>query len=373
VHYYVTLTTRCNLKCVYCYGKALEDFDSDFGDYEIDYSIPSEITYSIDELKKFLGRDPDVTLVFYGGEPLLRMDKMKAIMDEVPAKRYILQTNGILLDKLEQEYASRLHTILVSIDGNEETTDRNRGKGTYRKVVENVKLLRRRGFKGEVIARMTVNENVEIESQVKWLLLNEECPFTSVHWQLDALFGKKELERRNFGEWSEKVYNPQIRRLIRFWVSWMESYGEVLRLYPFVGVMESILTGEPAKLRCGAGWTFFNIQTDGKLTPCPVMAGMRDFYLGDIFSMAPQDIRKVYVSDPCTRCSLYSLCGGRCLYANVTKLWGEKGFKLVCRTVENLIYALKKAAPKVRELISKGIVSYEDFHYPKYNSCEIIP
>ena len=373
MHYYVTLTTKCNLKCVYCYGKAVEDIDSDFGGYEVDYSIPSEIAYGIDDLKRFLSRDPDATLVFYGGEPLLRIDKMKIIMDEVQAKRYILQTYGILLDRLEPKYANRLHTILVSIDGNEETTDRNRGKGTYRKVVENVKLLRRRGFKGEVIARMTINENVDVERQVKWLLFNKDCPFTSIHWQLDALFGKKDFERRNFKEWSEKVYNPQIRRLVGFWISHMERYGEVLRLYPFVGVMKSILTGESTKLRCGAGWTFFNIQTDGKLTPCPVMAGMKDFYLGDIFSTDPQKIRKVYVSSPCTECDLYSLCGGRCLYANVTKLWGERGFKLVCKTVENLIYTLKEAAPKVRKLIAEGKVSYSDFNYPKYNSCEIIP
>lgn len=373
MHYYVTLTTKCNLKCVYCYGKALEDVDSDFGCYEVDYSIPSEVTYSIDDLKRFLSRDPDVTLVFYGGEPLLKMNLMKTIMDEVPAKRYILQTNGILLDRLEPEYANRLHTILISIDGDEKTTDSNRGKGTHRKVMENVKLLRKRGFKGEIIARMTVNENVDIERQVKWLLFNQDCPFTSVHWQLDALFGKKEFERRDFAEWSEKVYNPKVRKLIKFWISRMESHGEVLRLYPFIGVMESILTGKPTQLRCGAGWTFFNIQTDGKLTPCPVMAGMKDFYLGDIFNMAPQDIHKVYVSEPCTQCSLYSLCGGRCLYANVTKLWGVRGFKLVCRTVENLIHALKKGAPKVWELIAKGKVSYRDFSYPKYNSCEIIP
>ncbi|MEM2876061.1 MAG: radical SAM protein [Candidatus Bathyarchaeia archaeon] len=193
MNYYVTLTTECNLTCRYCYGKLCEDFDSDFLDFEVDYTMPSEITYGIEQLKGFLVKDPDVTLVFYGGEPLLRVERVKEIMDEVPAKRYMLQTNATLLDRLEPKYANRLHTILVSIDGDEETTDRNRGRGTYRRVVENVKSLRERGFEGEVIARMTVNEDTEIEKQVKWLLFNSECSFTSVHWQLDALRGETSL------------------------------------------------------------------------------------------------------------------------------------------------------------------------------------
>ena len=373
MHYYVTLTSKCNLKCTYCYGKSCEDFDSDFGGYEIDYELPSEITYDIEQLKSFLAKDSHVTLIFYGGEPLLRREKIKEIMDEIRAERFMIQTNGILLDRLEPEYTNRFHTILVSIDGDEEITDRNRGRGTYRKVMENLQLLRERGFHGEVIARMTVTEDTEIEKQVKWLLFNEEHPFTSIHWQLDALFWQNDFKKRNFAEWAEHSYNPQIRRLIKFWLSYMEKYGRVLRLYPFVGVTESLLRKEPSKLRCGAGWILFNIQTDGNISPCPVMAGMKDFYLGNITTTDPADLRKIFVSEPCTKCNLYEICGGRCLYANATKLWGEHGFKLVCQTVKNLIDSIEAATSKIRELIAKGRISYEDFKYPKYNSCEIIP
>lgn len=372
MHYYITLTSKCNLKCTYCYDKSCEDFDSDFGDYEIDYSLPSEITYNISQLKDFLEKD-SATLIFYGGEPLLRREKIREIMDGVRAERFMIQTNGTLLDRLEPDYVNRFHTILVSVDGDEEITDHNRGKGTYRKVIENLRLLRMRGFHGEIIARMTVTEDSEIEKQVKWLLFNEEYSFTSVHWQLDALFWQNDFEKRNFAGWAKRSYNPQIKRLIQFWLSYMEEYGTVLRLYPFVGIMESLLRKEPSKLRCGAGWTVFNIQTDGNISPCPVMAGMKDFYLGNITTKSPDRLRRVFVSEPCTECALYGICGGRCLYANATKLWGKHGFKLVCQTVENLIYSLKAVFPKVRELIAKGRVCYKDFNYPKYNSCEIIP
>lgn len=60
-------------------------------------------------------------------------------------------------------------------------------------------------------------------------------------------------------------------------------------------------------------------------------------------------------------------------YANVTKLWGEEGFKLVCGTVENLVDSLKAVLPKVQQLIAEHKIRLEDFEYTKYNSCEIIP
>ncbi|MEM2876062.1 MAG: SPASM domain-containing protein [Candidatus Bathyarchaeia archaeon] len=137
--------------------------------------------------------------------------------------------------------------------------------------------------------------------------------------------------------------------------------------------MDSLLKGEPTRLRCGAGWAFFNIQTDGKITPCPVMAGMKRFYLGNITQSNPDKLPKVYVSEPCLNCRLYDLCGGRCLFANVTKLWGEHGFKIVCQTVENLIQTLRVVTPRVRKLIAEGKISCGDFNYQKYNSCEVIP
>lgn len=39
------------------------------------------------------------------------------------------------------------------------------------------------------------------------------------------------------------------------------------------------------------------------------------------------------------------------LYANATKLWGDKGFSQVCGTVRNMIDALYEALPQIRALI----------------------
>jgi putative peptide-modifying radical SAM enzyme len=275
---------------------------------------------------------------------------------------------------LEPEYVSRFHTILISADGDEALTDFYRGNGTFRKVMNNLQLIKQDGFDGELIARMTVMEQTDIYKQVMWLLENEEFSFSSVHWQLNAGFWKHDFGRRDFRRWSEENYNPGIRKLARFWVDNMEKNGVVLHLYPFLGTAESLLSGEEKSLlRCGGGWINYAIQTDGHIVPCPTMWGMRDYYVGHINNSDPLELKRIFVGEPCTKCNILGLCGGRCLYANITKRWDPEAYNLVCKTVLNLIGSISKQIPRIRELIERGRIQLEDFGYVKYNGCEIIP
>jgi len=167
-------------------------------------------------------------------------------MDNVKVEHYLIQTNGSLLDRLSAQYVNRFDSILVSIDGDETLTDFYRGKGVFRKATDNLGLIKQNGFNGELIARMTVMEQTDICKQVKWLLDNPEFSFSSVHWQLNAGFWNNDFCRRRFKEWSEGSYNPGIHNLVEFWVNYMEENGVVLRLYPFLGVTQSLLLGEQA-------------------------------------------------------------------------------------------------------------------------------
>jgi len=363
------------LKCKYCYEKSLKEMETDFEAFRIDYSVPSKISYEIETLKSFIEKDPEAVIIFYGGEPLLCIEEMEKIMDMVKAKHFIIQTNGLHLDKVKPEYLKKLHTIFVSIDGDEPLTDYYRGKGVYRKIMKNLQFIKEIGFKGEIIARMTVMEETDIYKQVLWLLNNPDYSFSSVHWQIDAGFWRSDLPERlgKFRKWVEESYNPGVRKLVKFWIDHMEKKGEVLRIYPFLAVTESLLKGEKSLLRCGSGWINYSIQTDGHIIPCPIMSGMKDFYLGHIKDAHPLRLKKVYVGSPCTECEIFHECGGRCLYANLTKRWPDEAYKLVCRTVKNLIDSLKLGLPKVKKLISEGKISLKDFEHMKYNSCEVIP
>ncbi len=370
MHLFVILTSSCNLKCLYCYGKCCDDIGCSF-DFEVDYSIPDEVSYAVDVLRSFCSKTRVENLIFYGGEPLLKVDKMIEIIDNVEAERFMIQTNGLLLSRIEPEYLKKLHTILVSIDGDEALTDFYRGEGVYRRVVENVEAIREGGFRGEIVARMTISQQSDLEQNVNHLLsLNK---FDSVHWQIDAQFWQNDFNPHIFTKWVEESYGPGLLHLIHKWAEQL-SKGRVIRIYPFLGVMETLLQGGEAGLRCGAGWAQYTIQTDGTIVPCPSMVGFKAYYLGNIRETEPSDLpKKVELKAPCSGCDILSICGGRCLYANITKLWGEGGFRLVCSTVRLLVDGLRCVKPVVEEALKKGLVSLDKLTYTKFNSCEIIP
>lgn len=374
--FHLLLTSDCNLQCKYCFGESLDDFDEEFGDdLEVDYNLPRKANYDVADLDCFVRKDPDCVLTFYGGEPLMHMHKLRQIMDVVTPKMYMMQTNGLLLDKLESKYINRLNTLLVSIDGDEALTDYYRGKGTYRRVIENLKLIKRNGFSGELIARMTVMEQTDIERQVKYLLQNDDLAFTSVHWQLNAGFWGNDYQRRNFKQWTQTSYIPGVDALVRHWVDHMEQTGVVLKLYPILGIANSLLNAETnALMRCGSGWINYSIQMDGQIIPCPTMWGMKAYYAGHIKDADPLKLPKLFVTNkPCSDCKILGLCGGRCLYTNIVKRWPDEAYRDVCHTVEKLVESVQNQTPRINQLIHSGRLRLGDFDYLKYNGAEIIP
>lgn len=373
LHYHIILTDHCNLSCSYCRGKLFLPSAPEGKGADIDGDLPVELDYDLENLYRFLEKDPDASLIFYGGEPLLRPDLVCEMVEHAPVKRFLVQTNGLLLDRIPRDVVNRLDTILVSIDGSRETTDGYRGGGTYDRVMANVKKVVSGGYHGEIIARMTVTEGTEIVQAVQFLADNPDFSFPSIHWQLDADLAC-DHGGRPFASWVVRTYNPGILTLIGDWVGRMETDGVVPRWYPFIDPMEDLLTGRESPLRCGAGHANLTIMTDGSIGPCPCMVGMRDFYLGHIRDADPSGLSM----DPdtgtcCTGCPIRTFCGGRCLYAQVLRPWPGDMRRMVCGTVENLYGGLSGALPRVRGLIDEGVIRMQDFAHPRYNGCEIIP
>ncbi len=365
--WHLILTDACNLCCSYCRARAFEPGAVEGRPVDVDPALPAELAVDLDELAAFLARDPDPTLTFYGGEPLLRHDLIADVMGRLPGCRFMLQTNGLLLDRLPAEALHRFHTILVSVDGPEALTDRHRGADVYARVIANVERLAASGFPGELIARMTVDEATVIEEAV---LHCDNLPVSSVHWQLDANFSG-DYSVRSFGRWARESYNPGITRLVEAWVDRMER-GEVARWYPFLDATWDLLKDKPSRLRCGSGYANYTIQTDGAIVPCPIMTGMTGFYLGHIRDADPLSLPEINIGN-CGDCAIASFCGGRCLYAAVTEPWPPAGRAEVCSTVENLHNALVGALPRIRGLLTDGTIAPADFDHLKFNGCEIIP
>jgi putative peptide-modifying radical SAM enzyme len=373
VFYHLIVTDDCNLCCRYCRAKAFEPEGPGAGSdgEEIDYDLPVDLSFDLDQLYSFLARDQNPVLTFYGGEPLLRADLVTTIVRTAPISRFMLQTNGLLLPALPDDVLRRFELIHVSIDGPEELTDYNRGGGTYRTLIANVKQILAHGFRGELNARMTVTEATDIYEAVTHLAGNQDFSFGSIHWQMDAGF-RNDFSRRSFARWAETSYNPGIRSLVRHWVDAMHE-GTVLRWYPFLDTMEDLLLGRESRLRCGAGYADYTIMTDGSIAPCPVMVGMKNHYLGHISQASPAGLPELSVQEGCISCEIRTFCGGRCLYSNIVRPWEPEERAVVCGTVRNLYDALSKALPEVRSLIAADVISMENFSHIKFNGCEIIP
>jgi putative peptide-modifying radical SAM enzyme len=356
----LVLTRKCNLNCFYCHGGE-------------ETGTNTEIQYSIDDLAAFLEKDNDFQLMLYGGEPTLRVPLIIKLMNRFPEARFMLQTNALLLHKIPEEYVKQFHSILVSIDGTEETTDGYRSKGVYQKVIRNVNWLREIGYEGDIVARMAVSEQSDIYSDVRHLLDLRNPSFDNVHWQLNVVWDAED-NWQDFDGWITKSYNPGISRLVEEWVEKIKT-GVVEGIVPFLPLMHTLITGKPSEMRCGSGLDTFAIHVDGRIGICPISPDWDFSIVGDIWVSEPADLKNsMRVEEPCPSCEDYGICGGRCLFANKQRLWGDEGFEKICEVSRHLFHSLKKHVPKVRALIEAGVISDRVFDYPEYNNgCEIVP
>ena len=362
MNWFIITSTNCNLKCIYCQNESHP-------------VLPIQPEWSIDQLKEFLSKDEEPIITFYGGEPLLNIKLIEEAMDKIQAKHFTLQTNGLLLKQLPTKYLHKFSSILVSLDGDRNVTDTNRGKGVYDRVLDNIQDIRNRGYDGDLIARMAVSEDSDIYNDVLHLINSEELTFDHVHWQIDCQWDEGwDVRWKDFPGWVDK-YNKGISKLVNFWFEEMKN-GEVEGFVPFLGIFRHIINNTKTNLPCKAGLTSFAIRTDSEITFCPLPPELdEEAVIGNLTSSSPQLVENAMkIRNPCPDCEVFDLCGGRCLFANLYKLWGEEGFNMVCETVKHLVKELKQIESEIRKLIGNGIISADDFDYPTYNnSTEIIP
>ena len=129
------ITPRCNLKCVYCFP------DSPRRIAENEFSR-QEIFNIVDDLYRMGTR----YIVLLGGEPLLREDA-EEIIAYIARKQIIIEviTNGYFT-RQRLPALKKLSYVCHSIDGTEAEMEKNRGRGSYKKIMESMTLCRDNGI-----------------------------------------------------------------------------------------------------------------------------------------------------------------------------------------------------------------------------------
>ena len=124
----VNITNRCTLRCKHCFV-----FREGNPNIPKKNEMPAEIM--IKEIKKYKRRYGIYSMVWMGGEPLLRKDVLKLGVKVFP--RNVVTTNGTLpLINLGPKTK-----WVISLDGPEEINDEMRGNGCFKKVIKNLNSL----------------------------------------------------------------------------------------------------------------------------------------------------------------------------------------------------------------------------------------
>ena len=324
-HVDVEITSRCNLRCRYCYY-----FDNPSVTYQ---DLPT------DEWLKFfdeLGQCAVMNVCLAGGEPFILKD-LPVLLNGIVRNRMrfsILSNGGLINDKIASYIAQtgRCDYVQVSVDGScPETHDVCRGKGSFEGAIRGIRILKHHDI--QVTVRVTIHHyNVLDLENITHLLLDElglpgfsinsagylgSCQKSSRELLLTT--PDRETAMETLIRLSER-YQGRISAMAgplaeaRRWRLMEDAFSEGAPQFPDGGY----LTG------CGCTSNKIAVRADGAIIPCCMLAHLelgrinRDS-LAKVWQLSP-DLnrlrRRHTISlknfDFCDDCSYIPYCTGNC-------------------------------------------------------------
>ena len=310
------LTESCNLSCGYCCQSVSHAGNA------MSFKTAKR---AVDYLLAHSGAAPQVTLVLFGGEPLLNF---KVISEIVPYARqaaidrgktieFSMTTNGALLtDRITTFLLENEIGVTVSIDGFDALHDRFRkfpdGSPTYASILPGI--LRLMKGKKPVVARATVVENPDAVKEALDHLLALgflEAGFapvttTDTAYQLDA--GGMDRLLNRFQELTDRFL-------------YTAATGDLLGFTNIIDLLVTLHEGEVKSHPCGAGLGMFAVDPEGRLYPCQRLVGEENPIMGNIFdgmnAKSVQNFRQsgaLSAKPICQSCWARATCAGGCYH-----------------------------------------------------------
>ena len=318
----LAVAERCNLGCTYCYAEG-----GSFGGKprNMEWEVAEA---SVNRLFADATAGERVNLAFLGGEPLVNRDLIRRVTelavrmarDKRVAVGFSITTNGTLLNADDGEFFERHgFAVTISLDGVGATHDRLRpmkgGRGSYARIIENVKPLLARRRRMQVSARVTVTpENLSLRETLDRFV---SVGFSSIGFSpmLRAPSGQGEMVGSALDVLLEEMIacgREYERRVLA---------GES---YPFSNMttaLQEIHRGSHRPYPCGAGAGYFGVSATGGLFACHRFVGDEAAAMGNVDSGVARDRqrdwlaeRRVNLQEPCRTCWARYLCGGGCHY-----------------------------------------------------------
>lgn len=320
------ITELCNLHCKYCY---VDNMKTDCKAFDEKNSNPL-----LSFIKKHSDNDYNI-LNFFGGEPLMAIDKIKIIVDEtkkyeIPNLQMWMTTNGTLLtDEICRFIKSNNIQVTISIDGEEKTHNANRvffdGAGSYNKTISGYKLLRKNEIES-IRIRGTYNSKsvFQLDKNIDYMINNFEG---------DIIFAPDFFDEN----WDENSLDELEKNILK--------YKKVKRV--------SLLDDCDEISICGGGSSSIYIDSSGDLYPCSYVVKDKNYYIGDIFNGI--DLKKLECLDQtnkrrlksCAGCSEEYKCRSfKCKYLNKILTGNELEASPVICGIQNIEHRVRNLCEK---------------------------
>jgi len=343
----VNVSQKCNLKCRYCFAEG--------GSYGLEpANMKAETaTATLDFFFKNSNGYDELSLCFFGGEPLLNlgvMQKMVAAAHDRAHRagkqiRFNVTTNGTLLSATTRKFLiDNGFGVIVSIDGDRNVHDAMRvfrnGRGSYTAVRRNLNaLLSERG-----------------DDLTRWIL---RATFSRRHLNIgdhafhlaDFGFGGISVEpclSKHDEIGIQQVDLPELKaRYLQFARAYLRRLqeGDAFSFFHFWVMLDQARSGGRRMTQCGAGKGYLAVSCDGGLFPCHRLVGKDDLRIGDVwngitFSDVVEQFRTAHVGNKplCRQCWARYICGGGC-HACAIHFNGDikKPYELECELVKQRI------------------------------------
>lgn len=298
---FIVLVTNnsCNFKCTYCYGdyghrKGIPDFTT------------RELLKIIDELKEMGTR----ILTLHGGESLLRRD-FGEIVNYAKLKGFYvsLNSNGTLVPKRISELKC-LDNLCISMDGNENSNDKNRGKGSFKQALAALEAAREHKIPIVVSATLTRDNINDMEFLAK---LGKEMNFRvqySILYNFGDVKDDVRMDDHEIRRTVKKIYDLKKQgypiyyadTVLKGSIEWPASYDNAR----FFTKKDREYTKDLGLIPCYHGRFKFQIDADGRIVTC--WAHNR--------SDAP-NIRNLGIKKAMERCKKEKDCEHCCFLANI--------------------------------------------------------
>lgn len=302
MEYYCYLTNDCNLNCEYC--SVLFDCQKN--------KIPLRLSYPLEELLSFIARiqterdDPHIRLFFFGGEPTLEFGQMQAMMEGVRDRfpnydiKFILHTNGLLLERMPQAVTDGLS--LVTLSFNYEKIPHHHLKESYfSKVMENLLAFREKSGV-PFSARLTVTEKTSLYTEAR--MVSAFCEY--VYFQIENCAAFHDPES------FYQTYTFEVELLYRIWKEKLLA-GTLENIIPFLSVLKQLLLPERDENAFGCGYNKHQIyiQTDGSCFSCCDNVPEGQHHIGSLQTGIHFGSCQL-AAHACGACPYRGLCLGRC-------------------------------------------------------------